>query len=61
VPVGYGFAARFGGAPGGGTMVIDDNRVTGIFDSTTLSMEFLVTGTERRDNHFKLEELDKLI
>jgi hypothetical protein len=35
-------------------------RVTEIFDSTVRSMEFLVTGTERRDNSFKLEGFDKL-
>src|SRR5262249_48739652 len=38
----------------------DNVRVTEIFDSTVLSMEFLVTGTERRDNRFKVEGPDKL-
>jgi hypothetical protein len=35
VPVYYGFAGRFGAAkPGGGTMVIDENRIGQFFSST---------------------------
>jgi hypothetical protein len=33
VPVYYGFAGRFGAAPGGGTMVIDENRIGQFFSA----------------------------
>src|SRR5262249_38828730 len=38
----------------------DNVRVREIVDSTVPSMEFLITGIERRDNRFKLEGFDGL-
>jgi hypothetical protein len=38
----------------------DNVKVTEIVDSTVPSMEFLITGIERRDNRFKLEGFDRL-
>jgi hypothetical protein len=38
----------------------DNVSVTEIVDSTVPSMEFLITGIERRDNRFKLEGFDRL-
>lgn len=38
VPVYYGFAGRFGTAPGGGTMIIDANRLGRFFSEAEVAV-----------------------